>query len=112
MRHTGPSEVGVETTRRALNVPPVTDLQTEYFMLTRGPEAVIFRAPAPLGISHTLYSVLSHGLLTAGKVAGRVDNGSRLPCFSGSAHKQNAAAVARLRWMLESNKVRILTQIG
>ena len=67
MRHIGLSEVGVDTIRRAAKVHPICDLQIEYSLVSRGPEAKIFPVLAELGIAMTAYGVLSRGLLTGSK---------------------------------------------
>ena len=67
VRHIGLSEVGVETIRRAHGVHPIVDLQIEYSLASRAPEEKIFPALAELGISATLYGVLSRGLLSGSK---------------------------------------------
>ena len=72
VRHLGLSEVGVETIRRASKAHPIVDLQIEYAIATRGPEASIFPALAELGMSATLYGVFARGLLTGGPVAAPV----------------------------------------
>src|SRR6185312_6467264 len=64
VRAIGLSEVGPETIRRAAAVHPIHDLQIEYSLLSRGPEAQIFPALEQLGIQVTAYGVLSRGLLT------------------------------------------------
>ena len=92
VRHIGLSEVGVETIRRAAKVHPIVDLQIEYAIVTRGPEEAIFPALEALGMSATLYGVLSRGLLTGSKVGGAR---AHFPRFSGEAGERNAAAVAR-----------------
>lgn len=94
VRHIGLSEVGVETIRRAAKIHPIVDLQIEYAVITRGPEEAIFPALEELGISATLYGVLSRGLLTGSKI-GKGDNRIHMPRFSGEAGERNAAAVAR-----------------
>ncbi|NUP06293.1 MAG: aldo/keto reductase [Polyangiaceae bacterium] len=96
VRHIGLSEVGVDTIRRAANVHPIVDLQIEYSVITRGPEEVIFPALEELGISATLYGVLSRGLLTGSKVGNKGDNRIHMPRFSGAAGEQNAVAVSHL----------------
>ena len=53
MRAIGLSEVGVDTIRRAHATHPIVDLQIEYSLVTRGPEARIFPALAELGIGVT-----------------------------------------------------------
>ncbi len=42
VRHIGLSEMGPETIRRAHAVHPISDLQIEYSLISRGPEATIF----------------------------------------------------------------------
>lgn len=92
VRNIGLSEVGAETIRRAAKVHPLSDLQIEYSIISREPEKNIFPTLAELGMSATLYGVLSRGLLTGAKV-----EGARLhyPRFSGEAGQRNAAAVTR-----------------
>src|SRR5437762_12123601 len=70
VRHIGLSEVGAETIRRAAKVHPISDLQIEYSLVSRGPEASIFPALRELGIGVTAYGVLSRGLLTGSKPSG------------------------------------------
>jgi aryl-alcohol dehydrogenase-like predicted oxidoreductase len=96
VRHIGLSEVGVETIRRANEVHPIVDLQIEYSVVTRGPEAKIFPALHELGISATLYGIFSRGLLTGGGSKGRGDFRAYLPRFSGENKKKNDETVAAL----------------
>ena len=65
VRCLGLSEVGADTLRRAHAVHPVSALQIEYSLLSRGPEAEILPAARELGVSVTAYGVLSRGLLSA-----------------------------------------------
>jgi aryl-alcohol dehydrogenase-like predicted oxidoreductase len=97
VRHLGLSEVGVETVRRAHAVHPVVDLQIEYSLASRGPEAAIFPALAELGISATLYGVLSRGLLSGSQPTGAGDFRAHLPRFSGAEGEHNRGVVERLR---------------
>ncbi len=97
VRHIGLSEVGVETIRRAHAVHPIVDLQIEYAVATRGPEAHIFPALTELGISATLYGVLSRGLLAGSKVGGKGDFRAYLPRFSSAHKEQNEGVVAALQ---------------
>ncbi len=97
VRHIGLSEVGVETMRRAHKVHPIVDLQIEYAVATRGPEAAIFPALAELGMSATLYGIFSRGLLTGSKPTQKSDFRAYLPRFSGEAAAKNAAVAERLR---------------
>jgi aryl-alcohol dehydrogenase-like predicted oxidoreductase len=95
VRHVGLSEVGADTIRRAARTHPIVDLQIEYAVITRKPEEAIFPALHELGISATLYGVLSRGLLTGSKVLGKTDIRSYLPRFTGDAGSRNASAVER-----------------
>jgi aryl-alcohol dehydrogenase-like predicted oxidoreductase len=97
VRHVGLSEVGVDTIRRAHAVHPIVDLQIEYAIATRGPEAKIFPVLAELGIGATLYGVLSRGLLSGSKPSGGKDFRAHLPRFAGEEGKRNAEVVEKLK---------------
>jgi aryl-alcohol dehydrogenase-like predicted oxidoreductase len=97
VHHVGLSEVGVETIRRAHAVHPIVDLQIEYALASRGPEAKVFPVLAELGISATLYGVLSRGLLAGSKPKGAGDFRAHLPRFSGAHREQNEAVVVALQ---------------
>jgi aryl-alcohol dehydrogenase-like predicted oxidoreductase len=65
VKHFGLSEPGAQTVRRAHAVPPVTALQNEYSLWTRGPETNgILQACEELGIGLVAYSPLGKGFLT------------------------------------------------
>jgi pyridoxine 4-dehydrogenase len=64
VRHVGLSEVGIETIRRAHAVHPISDVQIEYSLLSRGIEEAILPVCRELGIGVTAYGVLSRGLLS------------------------------------------------
>jgi aryl-alcohol dehydrogenase-like predicted oxidoreductase len=64
VRHIGLSEVGVDTLRRAAAVHPISDLQIEYSLISRGIENAILPAARDLGIGITAYGVLSRGLIS------------------------------------------------
>jgi len=95
VRQIGLSEVGVDTIRRAHAVHPIVDLQIEYSLISRGPEAAIFPALDALGISATLYGVLSRGLLSGSKPSAPTDFRAHLPRFAGDGNAAAVAAVAR-----------------
>jgi len=97
VRHIGLSEVGVETIRRAHRVHPIVDLQIEYSLASRNPEAEIFPVLAELGISATLYGVLSRGLLTGSKPKGPGDFRAYLPRFTGTNREKNEDVVGALQ---------------
>jgi len=63
VRHIGLSEVGSETIRRAAAVHPISDLQIEYSLLSRGIEGGVLDTCRELGIGVTAYGVLSRGLI-------------------------------------------------
>jgi aryl-alcohol dehydrogenase-like predicted oxidoreductase len=65
VKHFGLSEPGAQTVRRAHQVQPVTALQNEYSLWTRGPETNgILEACEELGIGFVPYSSLGKGFLT------------------------------------------------
>jgi aryl-alcohol dehydrogenase-like predicted oxidoreductase len=97
VRHIGLSEVGPETIRRAHAVHPIVDLQIEYSIVSRRPEATIFPTLRELGIGATAYGVLSRGLLSGSTPASRGDFRAHLPRFSGANRAQNDRLVARLQ---------------
>jgi pyridoxine 4-dehydrogenase len=63
VRHIGLSEVGAATIRRAQAVHPISDLQIEYSLISRGIEAEILPTCRELGIGITAYGVLARGLI-------------------------------------------------
>ncbi len=97
VRHLGLSEVGAETIARAHKVHPVADLQIEYALVTRGPEAKIFPLLEELGISATLYGIFSRGLLTGSKGGSKGDYRAHLPRFTGSAKEQNDRVATQIQ---------------
>jgi aryl-alcohol dehydrogenase-like predicted oxidoreductase len=97
VRAIGLSEVGADTVRRARAVHPLADLQIEYSLISRGPEAKIFPALASLGVGVTAYGVLSRGLLAGSKPAGPGDFRGHLPRFAGGNLERNQQVVAALR---------------
>jgi aryl-alcohol dehydrogenase-like predicted oxidoreductase len=96
VRHIGLSEVGPETIRRAAAVHPITDLQIEYSLISRGPESKIFPVLKELGIAVTAYGVLSRGLLSGSSRNGPGDIRNRFPRFAAENHSQNQRLVSQL----------------
>ena len=109
VRAIGLSEVGPETIRRAHAVHPICDLQVEYSLLSRGPEAKIFPCLAELGIGVTAYGVLSRGLLSGSKPSAQGDFRARLPRFTGSNRERNEPLVASLGRLAAARGVRPAT---
>jgi aryl-alcohol dehydrogenase-like predicted oxidoreductase len=97
VRHIGLSEVGPETIRRAAAVHPIVDLQIEYALISRGPEAKIFPALAELGIGATTYGALSRGLLSGSQPAPAGDFRANLPRFTGANLAKNLSLVEKLK---------------
>jgi aryl-alcohol dehydrogenase-like predicted oxidoreductase len=97
VRHIGLSEVGPETIRRAAAVHPIVDLQIEYALISRGPEAKIFPVLDELGIAATTYGTLSRGLLTGSQLAATGDARSHFPRFKSENLVGNQHLVAKLK---------------
>jgi aryl-alcohol dehydrogenase-like predicted oxidoreductase len=97
VHHAGLSEVGANTIRRAHAVQPISDLQIEYAIVSRGPEAKIFPVLQELGIGVTVYGVLSRGLLSGSAPTGNGDIRARFPRFNSENRRQNEKTVAELK---------------
>lgn len=101
VRHIGLSEMGADTIRRAHAVHPISWLQIEYSLLSRGIEAEILPTLRELGIALTAYGVLSRGLLSGHWSKERsqqtTDFRGHLPRFSGENLDRNLALVEALR---------------
>jgi len=97
VRAIGVSEVGPDTIRRAQAVHPISDLQIEYSLISRGPEAKIFPLLAELGIGVTAYGVLSRGLLSGSRPASQGDFRAYLPRFTGDNRERNQRLLETLQ---------------
>jgi len=97
IRAIGLSEVGPDTIRRAQAVHPISDLQIEYSLVSRGPEAAIFPVLAELGIGVTAYGVLSRGLLSGSTPAPQRDLRAHLPRFTGENRERNSRLIEALQ---------------
>jgi aryl-alcohol dehydrogenase-like predicted oxidoreductase len=96
VRAIGLSEVGADTIRRAHTVHPVCDLQIEYSLISRGPEAKLFPVLAELGIGVTAYGILSRGLLSASAPTGPGDLRAHMPRFAGDNRNKNQKLIDAL----------------
>jgi len=108
VKHFGLSEAGAKTIRRAHAVQPVTAVQSEYSLWTRGPEAEVLPTLEELGIGFVPYSPLGKGFLT-GKMdentkLGSSDFRSTLPRFTPEAMKANQALVDLLAGIAAKKK--------
>jgi aryl-alcohol dehydrogenase-like predicted oxidoreductase len=106
VRAIGLSEVGVDTIRRAHATHPIADLQIEYSLASRSPEAKIFPVLRELGIGVTAYGVLSRGLLTGSKPTGVGDFRAYLPRFSAENRAQNQPLVDALAELARKKQVK------
>ena len=88
----GLCEVSAETLRRAHAVHPVTAVQTEYSLWSRGPEAQILPTCRELGIGFVPYSPLGRGFLTGRFQDDQFEKGdfrASLPRFQDDAAQAN-----------------------
>ena len=106
VRHIGLSEAGATTVRRAQAVHPISDLQIEYSLISRGIETTILPTCRELGVSITAYGVLSRGLIsghwTKDRSTAPNDFRSHSPRFSAENIRHNLRLVDELRKVAES----------
>ncbi|MEU4093495.1 aldo/keto reductase [Streptomyces sp. NPDC026673] len=111
VRHIGLSEVGAATLRRAAAVAPISDLQIEYSLISRGIEEEILPTARELGIGVTAYGVLSRGLISGHftrdrQLAGN-DFRAMSPRFQGENLEHNLGLVEALRKIAEQKGVSV-----
>ena len=108
VKHFGLSEAAAKTIRRAHAVQPVTAVQSEYSLWTRGPEKEVLPALEELGIGFVPYSPLGKGFLT-----GKMDQNTKLdssdfrnilPRFTPEAMRANRGLVDLLGAIAERKK--------
>ncbi|MEU5430363.1 aldo/keto reductase [Streptomyces olivoreticuli] len=106
VRHIGLSEVNSETIRRAAAVAPISDLQIEYSLISRGIEDDILPTLRELGIGVTAYGVLSRGLIsghfTRDRQLAANDFRGMSPRFQGENLQHNLDLVDALRAVAEA----------
>jgi aryl-alcohol dehydrogenase-like predicted oxidoreductase len=107
VRYLGLSEMGAATIRRAHAVHPVTALQIEYSLMSRGVEAQILPTVRELGIGVTAYGVLSRGLLSTASARdiGPDDPRARFPRFRPENLGRNLDLLAALEKIAQSRRV-------
>ena len=97
VKHFGLSEAGAQTIRRAHAVQPVTAVQNEYSLWTRGPEVDLLPTLEELGIGFVAYSPLGRGFLTGtineNTTFDSSDFRNTLPRFTPEARKANQTLV-------------------
>jgi pyridoxine 4-dehydrogenase len=100
LKHIGLSEVGSDTIRRAHATHPLSDLQIEYSLISRGIESDILKTCRELGIGITAYGVLSRGLISGhwSKDRSEAKDFRRMsPRFQDANIDRNLALVEQLR---------------
>ena len=111
VRYVGLSESGVDTIKRAAATHPISDLQIEYSLLSRGIEERILPTCRELGIGVTAYGVLSRGLISGHWTADRnlAPNDFRkyAPRFSEENVQRNLALVEALRAVAEGRNATV-----
>ncbi|MFI6469051.1 aldo/keto reductase [Streptomyces sp. NPDC050516] len=111
VRHIGLSEVGAATLRRAAAVAPISDLQIEYSLISRGIEDEILPTASELGIGVTAYGVLSRGLISGHFSRDRQlsagDFRGMSPRFQGENLQHNLDLVEALRKIAEQKGVSV-----
>jgi len=98
VRYLGLSEMGAETIERANAVYPVTALQIEYSLMSRGIEPRLLPALRELGVGVTAYGILSRGLLStsSAREIGAGDPRGRFPRFQGENLQRNLDLLTEL----------------
>jgi aryl-alcohol dehydrogenase-like predicted oxidoreductase len=108
VRGIGLSEVGAETIRRAHSVHPITDVEIEYSLFSRGIEDGILATCRELGIGITAYGVLAQGLLSGTWQPATGDGGrAHLPRFAEGNVEANLALVEELRKVAAAHGVTV-----
>src|SRR3954468_708416 len=101
VRHLGLSEVNADTLRAAAAVHPITALQSEWSLFTRGLEGEIVPAARELGVGIVPYSPLGRGLLagalTSTESLAPDDFRKNHPRWTGENLEHNLALVRRVR---------------
>ncbi len=108
VKHFGLSEAAAKTIRRAHAIQPVTAVQSEYSLWTRGPENEVLPTLEELGIGFVPYSPLGKGFLT-GKISedtkfDKSDFRNIVPRFTPENRKANQALVDLLGRFAQQKK--------
>jgi pyridoxine 4-dehydrogenase len=111
VRHVGLSEVGADTLQRAAAVHPISDLQIEYSVISRGIEDAILPTARRLGIGISAYGVLSRGLISGhwhrARQGEKDFRGMASPRFQGGNLDANLALVERMRMLADELHVSV-----
>jgi aryl-alcohol dehydrogenase-like predicted oxidoreductase len=104
----GVSEATADQLRRANAAHPVSALQSEYSLWTRGVEAEILPTARELGVGFVSYSPLGRGFLAGSQVTDPTDRRHQHPRFQADA----VAANSRRRATIERVAARLGATIG
>jgi len=111
VRHVGLSEVGADTLQRAAAVHPISDLQIEYSVISRGIEDAILPTARRIGIGISAYGVLSRGLISGhwhrARQGEKDFRGMASPRFQGGNLDANLALVERMRMLADELHVSV-----
>jgi aryl-alcohol dehydrogenase-like predicted oxidoreductase len=109
VRHVGVSEVSAEELERAHATYPITALQSEWSLWTRGLEADVVPTARRLGIGRVPFSPLGRGFLTGalvGHAFADTDVRGTLARFTGDNRTANEAVVDEVAAVAEAHDVR------
>jgi aryl-alcohol dehydrogenase-like predicted oxidoreductase len=102
VRHLGLSEVNAETLRAACAVHPISALQSEWSLFTRGLEAEIVPTARELGVGIVPYSPLGRGELTGAlEITADDDFRASAPRFQRENRERNLRLVEEARAIAE-----------
>lgn len=100
IRHLGICEAAPATLRRAHAVHPISALQTEYSLWSRGPETGLLETCSELGVGFVAYSPLGRGFLTGTVISTEAMEANDLrrshPRFQPDNASQNRALVEQM----------------
>ena len=104
--HVGVSEVSAEELERAHSTHPITALQSEWSLWTRGLEEEVVPTARRLGIGLVPFGPLGRGFFTgalAGRSFGAGDARTRMPRFAEENRAANEAVVAEIADIAETH---------
>src|ERR687886_1561345 len=111
VRHIGLSEAGAGAIRPAAATAPISDLQIEYSLISRGIENRILPTTRELGIGITAYGVLSRGLISGhfrpDRRLAANDFRAHAPRFRGENLERNLGLVDALRTIADATGVTV-----
>ena len=110
VRYLGLSEAGPETIRKAHAVHPISALQSEYSLFTRGVEDEVLPTVRELGIGFVPYSPLGRGFLTGRwrSIEDMPENdtrSARFPRFAEENFQKNVELADRVREVADGKEI-------